>query len=281
MNDSIEIRNRRIGLATTITLHALVLVLFYFMVAWKAPYPPAAEYGIELNIGFDEAGTGDIQPENLEANTPESQQQNVSAEPEKKADENALNPVPEDTKEPDKKITPVEENVVQQKVDETPKQIKVPETKPVVAEQAGKTTEGTRDKNAGAKGDENKNTSQGDDINAKGDKGNPNGSIDARALYGKQGGGSGGSSLDLVGWEWDSEPKPKENSNETGKIVFEIKVNEQGEIFSIKTLDKTVSPSVEKIYREAVEQVTFHPLSSNTRPASSSTGKITFIIRSR
>jgi hypothetical protein len=54
-----------------------------------------------------------------------------------------------------------------------------------------------------------------------------------------------------------------------------------GEIISVRTLEKTVSPSVERIYKNEVESLTFSPMSSNTTPAPVSTGKITFIIRSK
>ena len=120
---------------------------------------------------------------------------------------------------------------------------------------------------------------QGDDVDIEGDKGDPKGTVDSRALYGTYGGG-GGPMLDLAGWKWDFEPNPNDTSNENGKIVFEIKIDDMGEIISVRTLEKSVSPSVERIYKNEVESLTFSPTSS-TPPAAVSTGKITFIIRSR
>jgi len=114
----------------------------------------------------------------------------------------------------------------------------------------------------------------------EGDKGDEKGSIDSRALYGSQGGG-GGPHLELSGWMWDFTPNPRDTSNENGKIVFEIKIDDRGEIISVRTIEKTVSPEIERIYRQEVESLTFSPISSNTRPAPVSTGKITFIIRSK
>ncbi len=42
------------------------------------------------------------------------------------------------------------------------------------------------------------------------------------ALYGKPGGGAGGSSLELSGWIWDEIPSPNVPNNESGRLVFEI-----------------------------------------------------------
>ncbi len=288
MPDKLEKRNRRIGLITSISLHGLLAVLFFFMVAWKAPFPPAEQYGILLNFGLEDAGTGNIQPVN-------KQPENVSSGQEKPVEKQIETPENQVKAEPEQTNTvkPTTPEAVQQQ--ESP--VKTEEAKPdkntvqpstenknSVTKPTTTNTQAQKNVNpqtTGAQGQENKNTSQGDQVNAKGDQGNPQGKIDARALYGTQGGGQGGSSLDMVGWEWDSAPKPHDTSNENGKIVFEIKINERGELISVRTLEKTVSPEVEKVYREAVEELTFSPLSSNVRPASVTTGKITFLIRSR
>ena len=85
----------------------------------------------------------------------------------------------------------------------------------------------------------------------------------------------------MAGWMWDFEPKPNDTSSETGRIVFEIKVDDQGEILSVRRLESTVSPAIEKIYRQEVEKLTFSKTSSNAIVAPISTGKITFVIKSK
>jgi hypothetical protein len=124
-------------------------------------------------------------------------------------------------------------------------------------------------------------SNRGDDKNEQGTKGKEEGTIDARGLYGSQGGGGGGTSLNMSGWQWDFLPKPKDNTSESGKIVFEIKIDDRGQIIYIRTLEKSVSPAVEKIYKSEVEKLTFSKTSGNTRPAPISTGTITFILRAR
>jgi len=109
--------------------------------------------------------------------------------------------------------------------------------------------------------------------------------IDDRAIYKKSNSGSGtgnkGASLDLSGWMWDSKPSPNDQSDENGYIIFEIKVDEEGEIIGVKTIEKTVSPVVEQVYKESIRDLTFSRTADNSSSASISTGKITFIIQSK
>jgi len=105
--------------------------------------------------------------------------------------------------------------------------------------------------------------------------------IDERALFNKNtssSSGSKGSSLEMQGWVWDIEPKPIDNSRESGKIVFEIIVDYYGEIVGLKTIETTLSPSIENIYREEILKLTFSP-TNNNNPAELSKGKITFLIK--
>ncbi|MDZ7604127.1 MAG: hypothetical protein U5K79_00740 [Cyclobacteriaceae bacterium] len=121
---------------------------------------------------------------------------------------------------------------------------------------------------------------QGTKPGQTGDAGNPQGTVDGKALMGTPGGGGGGPTLEISGWRWNSEPKVADRSTENGRIVFEIKVDDNGDIIGVRTLEKTVSPSVEQLYRKEVEKLSFSPTSDNTAPPPLSTGRITFIIRS-
>lgn len=288
-----EKKNRRIGWSISIGLHALLLLLFFLMLAWREPDPPVPEYGIELNFGIDASGSGAIQP---------TQPTNVPEEPvEQEAEPQEMEPQ-EETSPPEMKEQEIinEENVEQpsetqpqespesiQPPVQTPeiKEEKIKEIKEIVKEeQVSRNSEINQNKETTGTTDEvledRTSASQGDDAGIEGDKGNTEGTVDSRALYGSQGGG-GGPLLDLSGWIWDSEPNPHDTSNENGKIVFEIKIDDRGEIISVRTQEKSVSPEIERIYKQEVESLTFSPISSNTRPAPVSTGKITFIIRSK
>ena len=105
--------------------------------------------------------------------------------------------------------------------------------------------------------------------------------IDERAIFKNKSSsesGSKGSSLEMQGWVWDFEPNPIDNSRESGKIIFEIIVDYYGEIIGLKTLETTLSPAIEDIYREEILKLTFSP-TNNDNPAEVSKGKITFIIK--
>lgn len=303
-----ERKNRRIGWAISISLHALLIGLFFLMLAWREPDPPIPEYGIELNFGVDASGSGVIQP-TQPTNIPEEPEE-VEAEPQETETREAEpqetevpEPEPqEETQSPEMEEQEIiqEENIeppVETQVQESPEVVQPAVTKSEVKEDVVKETQKTVEEQPVAKNvdeseksettgttdevlDDRISNSQGDDVDVEGDKGDEKGSIDSRALYGSQGGG-GGPLLELSGWTWDFEPNPRDTSNENGKIVFEIKIDDRGEIISVRTLEKAVSPEIERIYKQEVESLTFSPMSSNTRPAPVSTGKITFIIRSK
>jgi periplasmic protein TonB len=292
-----EKKDRRIAALGTVGINALLIVLLFFIVAWRAPNPPLPEYGIVLNFGLDTEGFGDIQPE-TPVGTPNSKQDDApqsepSSSESKEINKEESQPVEE----------PVEPNVVSEvespvvvkeekktdikpveKVTERPKEkpVEVKNDKPKEEPKAvykpnsnaTKSSEG-----ADGEGREGKPGNHGDNPGTTGDKGNPQGSLDSKALYGKPGGGGGGSSLDISGWMWDEIPKPEVPNNESGRIVFEIKVNADGEIVSIKTLERSVSPEAERSCRAEIQRLTFSKTGTNVPQLS--TGRITFVIRSK
>ncbi|HEX5167734.1 MAG TPA: hypothetical protein VFW11_01070, partial [Cyclobacteriaceae bacterium] len=282
-------------------VNILVLLILLLVVAWRAPNPPLPEYGIELNFGLDAQGSGDVQPKESvgspqtnneeqqeskpeESNpAPAEEQQTTEAQPaesspaEQQVTSKVESPVSvkEEKKEDSK---PVEKKPVEKPVEKKPEP-KV-EEKPKVDANAtynpnkSKSTSETSNTKTGQPG------SQGDDQNKTGDKGSPEGKLDAKALYGKAGGGGNGSSLDLAGWEWDTRPAPKVPDNEQGGIVeFEIKVDGNGDIIGIRTLQRGVSLETEQACRQAIQKLTFTKTGENVPEIS--TGKITFIVRSK
>ncbi len=104
--------------------------------------------------------------------------------------------------------------------------------------------------------------------------------IDTRGLYTGTGNDKrAGASLEMTGWIWDAVPHPQDETDEIGKLVFEITIDDTGEIIGIKTLEKTVSPLVEQLYKEEVAKLTFSKTSKELTYAATSTGKITFILQ--
>jgi periplasmic protein TonB len=287
MESSEEKKNKRLGMLLAIGIHSALLLLFLFMVAWSTPDPPLPEIGIELNFGTSNQGSGDVQPRQPITPTPNQEK----AAPEEKSDVTPQDPVPVEAT-PATTPTKVQESTnklespdVVKPAKEEPK--KVEEKKPVepAKKQPTQTEQPKEVKKDGGSGDTGtkktaQSTSQGDDLNKTGDKGDPKGSLDARALYGNQGGG-GGFSVAMNGWQADKVPEPKDSSNETGRLVYEITINDEGDIIKIVLIQRGVSAAVESIYREALSKITFSKTSDNTRVAPTSTGRITFDIKSK
>ncbi len=294
-----EKKNQRFGIAISVVSHVVVFLLFLFIVAWRAPDPPLPEIGIELNFGLDEAGTGEEQPEPFttpaESDTQEEATEGGMEEIPEEVVEDPTEPVtdpveavdaPTDEVEtpvtttqdsPDVvKDTPVQPEAKKEEVKEPEeKKEEVPKPQTPVLYPDNKAGAGGKD------GDSNNspNANQGDKDGAIGDQGDPEGTVDSRALYGTSGGG-GGSTLNMSGWMWDTSPKPKDTSSESGKLVFQVVIDDKGNIVKVITKESSVSPSLEKVYKDEVMRLTFSKTAGSS-VASSSTGTITFVIKAR
>lgn len=180
---------------------------------------------------------------------------------------------------PEVKTPPVEKPVEKK---ETKPEVK--EEKKPVADIHGAYKPGSKSKTDGdASQKEGKPGSQGDDPgNKEGDKGVVGGTPGAAVYKGKPGGGNGGesASLDINGWEWDNIPKPKVAENETGgRVVYEIEVDQDGNVVSRKRVSGGLSPASEKACIDAIERLTFTKKPGASVPALSK-GRITFVVRS-
>lgn len=265
-------KNERTAMVTTVAINAFVLLLLFIVAAWKAPNPPNPEYGIELNFGTDSQGSGDIQPkdpvgsEQVKEDVQESQQQQEipteSTEP-KVTESKPAEVTPTEQEVTSKIESPVKikevkkeepkpiekpkekepEKKVEKKVEETPK------VNPVAAYNPNKSNTENASSKAGKPGGE------GDDVNKTGDKGSPEGKPDANAYFGKPGGGGGGFGLQMAGWDWDQTPKaPNVPDDLSGTVVFEIEVDDQGDIVNITVLERTLSPEAVKLCRQEIEK---------------------------
>lgn len=299
----------------TMIVGGIVFLALLFRLGGDLPGPPGDEMGMEVNLGYDNVGYGDTQPDAPVGNdSPQPQEQASSpapppqeaasspaetqpVEPEAVATSDAESPV--EINEKKKDVKPVEKTP--EKPKEKPKEKPAPEPpKEVVKEvkkepvkevkkdpapdnnaifKPGSTTSKT---GGDATGKEGKPGNEGDDPGTVGDKGNPNGSPDAKGSYtGKPGGGNGGSgpALELNGWEWDDVPKPSISNNETGRIVFEIEVDDNGELIGYRKISGGLSASAQRACEAAIQKLTFTKKPGAKVPAISK-GKITFVVRS-
>ena len=281
MNDftHTEKKHRNIGIIVSIAVHVLLLVLFLWATAWKEPYPPLPEYGIELNFGMNTPGTGEEAVAADESETVEDVVEESNEEVEEAVEETveqpietAVDQISEEVQEAVEEVATQEESPVKAEDSKTPEQNPVEKVKEEVKEPE----KPKANPNALFPGS---NTSQGDQTNAKGDQGKADGQVDADALMGPQGGGSD-SELDMAGWKWDSPPRPNDPSEQNGIIVFDITVDSNGEVISVVAREYTLSADIVKIYKEEVEKLTFSKNSGGITTGQSK-GTITFKIRSK
>lgn len=275
-----EKKNQRIAMITSLGIHAAIFIFFFFMIAWKAPNPPAPEYGIEVNFGTDSEGWGapqptepvgsqgtaeeepqqpEVQPEETVAETPKSEP--VEAEPEVVSKLESPVTVKEEKKEEPKPPVKTPEKVPEKKEEPKPQVNQTTVYKPSTTTSANKTT----DAKQGQAGN------NGNDPNTQGDKGSPEGSLDPKGAYdGKAGGGGGGYGLKMPGWAWATPPsKKKLTSNFSGYVRFEIEVDEDGQIVKITKLEGTLNLEDERQLREAIEKSQLEKTSAGMAPPKS------------
>lgn len=308
-----ESENKKRAAVITLLVNLLLLLLIYFIVVWKEQIPPLPKYGMELNLGFTDVGSG-----NRQTNAPPSEVQTTTevapapGEQSSKPTESAV-PVAQPKTEtakpksapakptyeaPAKTTSPVKgsENPKPAVKDPSPaKKDNTPSTQTATSE-AEKTTTKAEEKPkidqraifgaGGVSGTGKKpatGSSQGSSTQA-GDEGKPTGTVDGRAIMGS-GTGTGnpgpasGVGLDLAGWEFATQPSIRDNvSTRNGKIVFRITVDDTGKIVQAVPIEYNVSNEVLAYYRTVVNQVKFKRQSGNAT-ADFSTGRITFIIK--
>src|SRR4029079_9692566 len=84
-----EKKNSRIAFLVSLGLHASLFLTFFLLISWKAPYPPAPEYGVVLNYGVDDQGGGESQPEKPVGNSQVDDKTNELKEDEKSVPDEA------------------------------------------------------------------------------------------------------------------------------------------------------------------------------------------------
>ena len=258
MNTNNDLRKKAFYL--TVGTNILFFLLLMIIVAWKETYPPPEEYGIEL--GFENNELSDADSESFEENDEEVENQIVedleieeSMEPETIIED----AVEDNTTSNDSESSDLDEIQDIEITNDSESELSVD----VSSE------------------NETNNKNESVDSSTINDRSPSSKIIDERAIFKNKSSsesGSKGSSLEMQGWVWDFEPNPIDNSRESGKIIFEIIVDYYGEIIGLKTLETTLSPAIEDIYREEILKLTFSP-TNNDNPAEVSKGKITFIIK--
>ncbi|MBN7812036.1 energy transducer TonB [Algoriphagus sp. H41] len=310
--DKVEKDSKRKSAIITLVLNVLLLLAFYFIVVWKQPIPPLPTYGLELNLGFTDTGSGNRDSPNAPSETPSQSVEQAAPGEVAQAVTQPATPAPSpktETAKPKTTSKPAENQAVTNKPSpikgvekastetKKPDPVKTEPTKTVTTpakSEAEQTTQKAPEKPkidqraifgaGGTSGSSSKPAAGGaqGSSNAKGDEGKPTGTVDGRAIMG-EGSGKGtnsgsGYSLDLAGWDFASRPTINDRvSTRNGKIVFKITVDDSGRVVQAVPLEYNVSNDVLAYYRQVVNQINFKK--SGGAAADFSTGKITFVIQ--
>lgn len=308
MNDQQEKEKKIKAGLTTFGVNALILLIMIFAAAWQTPGSGPGDYpGIEVNLGYDEQGSGEIEPATPIGTEEAPSDENPPAEPlEEEIQPEVPESVPavEETKptaveetftdpnsdvaiKEEKKEKPVEKPVEKKPVVIPDKPVEKPiEKKPVEKPKVDNRAvyQGKTDSNpaTAGKGDGKQGTAgnQGDDVGKEGNKGVPGGTEGKNIYKGTPGGGDGGTNLQLEGWDWPKIAEPNTPPNETGRIVFQIEVNENGELIGYRKESGSLTAAAERACVEVIQNLTFTRKAGSKVPEISK-GKLTFVIRAQ
>ena len=207
--DKNEKKDKGIAIVGTIVVHALAVLLLFFM-AFRTPLPLPGEEGVEVDLGMMDQGMGNIQPE-------------------KPAIPMAAQPQQEESKKEEDIVT---QNDEEAPAIEKPKVVKPKQEKPV---EQPKPQVNNR---AMYKGSNSPQAGGSEGITGQpGDQGKPNGLAGIKN-YDGNGGKGNGTGYDLGGRGAKSLHRPDDDFSEEGKIVVDIWVNRAGQVVRAEVATK-------------------------------------------
>lgn len=292
-------KDRRRGVIGTVIVHAILLV-FLLLVALRTPLPLPGEEGVEVNLGYDDQGSGNVQsdlpppkaepapvPVKVEQPTPQPEpepepiaeeiitqdieeapaiEEVVEKEPEKEPEEEVKEEVePEPVKEEVVEKEPIEEVVDSVFVQEQPvEEVVVEDPAPVVNTRAlykGSTSDG-------------EGTNQGITEGA-GDQGKPHGYKESDSYDGKGGSGNG-ISFSLGGRGSLHLEQPQAKFKEQGTVVVSIWVDQDGDVKRAQVSAKGTTVLDQNLRKIAVDAAYNSTFAKDQNAAELQRGTITY-----
>lgn len=215
-------------------LIAVILVALIFIVGPKYMDPPL-EYGIAINFGTTDFGSGRVQPKK-----PVKSQPKEIKEPQKVEESKPETSKPQELKED--VLTQDNAESIAIKKREAAEKKKKAETEAKAKKEAERIERIKREQDAKkkrlddliggiGKSDGTETGGEGDD-NRAGDKGQLNGDPYAPSYFGNPGSGGGGTGYGLRGRGRPSKNVEKQKCNEEGRVVVKITVNRSGKVIN-------------------------------------------------
>lgn len=269
----LDTQYKRKSAALTALVAVLILVLlFTFGLTY---FDPPKEFGIAVNFGTSDFGSGNIQP--TEALRPAASAPEESEPMEEEQEAEVVEQVKETAAAPEEAAEEVmtQENAEAIAIKEKEEARKKAEAKAIA--EAERKAEEERKRQAAEKqrlekerqereakrknldalmggfsdGDGKADGGEGDD-NRPGDKGKPTGDPNASGYYGLGGGGSGGN-YRLGNRKAVSTPKPDYDCNEEGRVVVAITVDQTGRVVAAQPGSKGTTTSASCLWDKARE----------------------------
>ncbi len=274
----LETKDKRNSAALTTVIAVLILFLiFNFGMTY---FDPPKEYGIAVNFGTNDFGSGNEQPK--EALKPAKQEiveeEQVEEQPEEVVEEQVEESTPVQNDTAEDVITQNNEDAIAIKKKEDAEKKKeadriaeeklriekerVAEIERKKLEDKKRAEKERKDKEAKRKkleamirgisdGDGKADGGEGDD-NKVGDKGKINGDPNASPYYGN-GGGGGGGNYSLGNRKAKSMPKPISDCNEEGKVLINIQVDRAGNVIGTSLRLKGTNNTSQCLVKRAME----------------------------
>lgn len=236
-------KNRRGGVIGAILFHLVLLVVFMF-ISMEPPSPPPPTIGMEVNFGDSDNGMGD------KPITDASQQ---SASQSSSSSKNDV--ITQNTEQ----TVSIKHGVKPKETPTTPKEDPKPQINSNLLFPGSKTTKGGSEGQTGQPGNQGKE----------------NGNVNSTNYEGN--GGNGTSvSYDLVGRGTKKTIKPTNNSNETGKVVVQVKVDKKGKVISAQIINSKTKTTSSYLRNLAVNAAYQWEFDTNSNAAEEQMGSITF-----
>lgn len=222
-----EKENKKIGVIATITIHAILLILFIFLVVWREQFPPVDKVGIPgvmVDFGNTDAGKGEVKSQEKEVAEEQVVEEAVQA-----SAEAVETPVAETPMESPHKIKPTEKTTPTPVKKNPAPEPEKPKENPIDPNLLFKKPGDGTGKKAGNQGKETGANSDNYDGSDKEGQGGTNG-------------------LSELGWGWHTQPQ-KDHDPDMGYIIVNFEVNDAGYFVKVTT-SGTARPSTQSYYKE-------------------------------
>lgn len=277
---------RKSAALTSVIMSLLLVAIFFFGMTYL---DPPEEYGIAVNFGTSEVGSGDIQPTepiksaSEKLSTEEQEEFEEIVEPE--ATENISEASEEvATQNNEEAIAIKKKQDAKNKADELAKKVQLEKDRVEKEKQAAiakqKAEEEAKRKKLDAligginNSEGTASVGEGDDSKA-GDKGNVNGDPNASGYYGN-GGGGGNGDYQLGNRKPVSRPKPNYICNEEGLVVVSIEVDTNGKVIKATAGAKGSTNTAQCLLSQAKEAALKTKWSADANAPSKQVGTIKY-----